>query len=79
MTSARVAVRTGAQDNAAAAKAIASSAVAKRAVNGIGEAGGARMTSEDRIGIWVACRGDEAGKVQEILKGHGAEEVQLHA
>jgi 16S rRNA (cytidine1402-2'-O)-methyltransferase len=48
MTSARVAVRTGAQDNAAAAKAIASSAVAKRAVNGIGEAGGARMTSEDR-------------------------------
>ena len=47
-TSARVAVRTGAQDNAAAAKAIASSAVAKRAVDGIGEAGGARMTSGDR-------------------------------
>jgi hypothetical protein len=35
--------------------------------------------TEDKIGIWVACRGEEAGKVQEILKGHGAEEVQLHA
>lgn len=34
---------------------------------------------EDRIGIWVACTGDTQKKVQEMLKGHGAEEVQVHA
>lgn len=34
---------------------------------------------EDRIGIWVACSGDAQKKVQELLKGHGAEEVQVHA
>jgi len=33
---------------------------------------------EDRIGIWVACSGDTQKKVQELLKGHGAEEVQVH-
>jgi hypothetical protein len=35
--------------------------------------------TEDRIGIWVPCTGDQQLKVQEMMKGHGAEEVQLHA
>jgi hypothetical protein len=34
--------------------------------------------SEDRIGIWVPCGGDAAGRVRETLKGLGAEEVVLH-
>jgi hypothetical protein len=34
--------------------------------------------SEDRIGIWVPCRGDEARRVEKMMKGHGAEEVALH-
>jgi hypothetical protein len=35
--------------------------------------------SEDRIGVWVPCAGEAAAKVQEMLRGHGAEEVTLHA
>jgi len=35
--------------------------------------------SEDRIGIWVECAGDEAQRVEQMMKGHGAEEVQVHA
>lgn len=35
--------------------------------------------TEDRIGIWVPCAGEAAVKVQEMLRGHGAEEVALHA
>ncbi|TMQ71238.1 MAG: DUF3341 domain-containing protein [Candidatus Eisenbacteria bacterium] len=35
--------------------------------------------TEDKIGIWVPCAGEEATRVQEALKGHGAEEVKLHA
>lgn len=35
--------------------------------------------SEDRIGIWVPCSGDAAARALEMLKGHGAEEVKLHA
>jgi len=35
--------------------------------------------SEDRIGIWIPCSGDEARRVEQMLKGQGAEEVQLHA
>jgi molybdopterin-containing oxidoreductase family membrane subunit len=35
--------------------------------------------TEDRIGIWVPCSGEAAVKVQEMLRGHGAEEVTLHA
>jgi len=35
--------------------------------------------SEDRIGIWVPCRGDAAQRVAQMLKGHGAEEVTVHA
>ncbi len=34
--------------------------------------------SDDRIGIWVPCRGDEATRAAELMKGHGAEEVKLH-
>jgi hypothetical protein len=35
--------------------------------------------TEDRIGVWVPCTGDVAMRVQETMRGHGAEEVQLHA
>jgi hypothetical protein len=35
--------------------------------------------SEDRIGIWVPCRGDAQRHVEQLLKGHGAEEVTAHA
>ena len=35
--------------------------------------------TEDRIGIWVPCGGDELPRVEASLKGHGAEEVQVHA
>ncbi len=35
--------------------------------------------SEDRIGIWVPCAGETAVKVQEMMRGHGAEEVKVHA
>ncbi len=35
--------------------------------------------TEDRIGVWVPCEGEAAARVQELLRGHGAEEVTLHA
>ena len=35
--------------------------------------------SEDRIGIWVPCQGPTAHRAYELMKGHGAEEVRLHA
>ena len=35
--------------------------------------------TEDRIGIWVPCAGEAAEKVREMMRGHGAEEVTLHA
>jgi len=35
--------------------------------------------SEDKIGIWVPCKGQEADRACELMKGHGAEEVKLHA
>ncbi|OGF13058.1 MAG: hypothetical protein A2W00_12115 [Candidatus Eisenbacteria bacterium RBG_16_71_46] len=38
----------------------------------------ARFT-EDRIGIWVPCAGEEAARVRETMRGHGAEEVKVHA
>jgi hypothetical protein len=38
-----------------------------------------RRFSEDRIGVWVPCSGEAAARVQETLRGHGAEEVQVHA
>ncbi len=34
--------------------------------------------TEDRIGIWVPCEGDEARKVEQLMRGHGAEEVKTH-
>lgn len=34
--------------------------------------------SEDRIGIWVPCKGDDAKRVEAVLKGHGAEEATIH-
>lgn len=35
--------------------------------------------TEDRIGIWVPCEGEAVGRVSEMLKGHQAEEVNVHA
>jgi hypothetical protein len=35
--------------------------------------------TEDRIGIWVPCRGEDAKRVEEVMKGHGAEEATIHA
>lgn len=35
--------------------------------------------SEDRIGIWVPCSGETAEKVRELMRGHEAEEVHVHA
>ena len=34
---------------------------------------------EDRIGIWVPCGPAAAPRIEETMKGHGAEEVQVHA
>jgi hypothetical protein len=34
---------------------------------------------EDRIGIWVPCAANVAPRVGEMMKGHGAEEVHVHA
>jgi len=34
--------------------------------------------TEDRIGIWVPCRGDDAKRVEQMMKGHGAEEATIH-
>jgi hypothetical protein len=35
--------------------------------------------TEDKIGVWVPCSGEAAARVQETMRGHGAEEVQVHA
>ena len=35
--------------------------------------------TEDRIGIWVPCTGDDCERVRELMRGHGAEEVIVHA
>jgi hypothetical protein len=34
--------------------------------------------TEDRIGIWVPCTGEAATRVQEMMRGHGAEEVKAY-
>jgi hypothetical protein len=34
--------------------------------------------TEDKIGIWVPCAGEEALRVQAMLRGHQAEEVQSY-
>ncbi len=35
--------------------------------------------SEDKIGIWVACRGEAVKRAEQMLRGHQAEEVHVHA
>ncbi len=35
--------------------------------------------SEDRIGIWVPAKGGDAAKVEQMLRGAGAEEVRVEA
>ena len=35
--------------------------------------------SEDRIGIWVACEGETRERVEKMMGGQNAEEVQVHA
>jgi hypothetical protein len=35
--------------------------------------------TEDKIGIWVPVTGETARQVETVLKGQGAEEVQVHA
>ena len=35
--------------------------------------------TEDKIGVWVPCGGEEAKRVEQMLKGHGALEVHVHA
>ena len=34
---------------------------------------------EDKIGIWVPCPPDTTARVEQMMKGQGAEEVQVHA
>ena len=34
--------------------------------------------TEDKIGVWVPAGGDAAGRVRDLLRGHGAEEVTVH-
>jgi molybdopterin-containing oxidoreductase family membrane subunit len=34
--------------------------------------------SEDKIGIWVPCAGEDAARVEKMLRGQGAEEVKRH-
>jgi len=34
---------------------------------------------EDRIGVWVPCTGAALLRVEEVMKEHRAEEVQVHA
>lgn len=34
---------------------------------------------EDRIGIWVPCAGEDLKRVEQAMRGHGAEEAQVHA
>ena len=35
--------------------------------------------SEDRIGVWVPCAGEDAARVEAMMRGQGAEEVKRHA
>ena len=34
--------------------------------------------TEDKIGIWVPCRGEAVRKVEAMMRGHQAEEVHVH-
>jgi hypothetical protein len=35
--------------------------------------------SEDKIGIWVPCSGEAVKQAEQLLRGHQAEEVHVHA
>jgi hypothetical protein len=35
--------------------------------------------TEDKIGIWVPCDGEDARKVEALMRSNGAEEVKVHA
>ncbi len=35
--------------------------------------------SEDRIGIWVPCAGEDLARVEKLMGGQSPEEVQVHA
>jgi hypothetical protein len=35
--------------------------------------------TEDRIGVWVPCTGADVDRVKQLLSGHQAEEVKVHA
>lgn len=35
--------------------------------------------SEDRIGVWVGGTGEAASRAEQMLRGHQAEEVKVHA
>jgi len=35
--------------------------------------------TEDKIGIWVPASGDSNARAEQLLRGHGAEEVAVHA
>ena len=35
--------------------------------------------TEDRIGVWVPASGDGARRAADALRGHGADEVDIHA
>lgn len=34
--------------------------------------------TEDKIGIWVPARGEHAARAEQLMRGHGAEEVAVH-
>ena len=34
--------------------------------------------SDDKIGIWVPAKGEAADRVRDFMRGHGAEEVEVH-
>lgn len=38
-----------------------------------------RRFTEDRIGVWVPATGEAIGRAESLLRGHGAEEVAVHA
>ena len=34
--------------------------------------------SEDKIGVWVPCAGQERTRVEQVMRGHQADEVAVH-
>jgi hypothetical protein len=35
--------------------------------------------TEDKIGVWVPSQGEDANRVRELMRGHGAEETRVYA